>query len=103
MFLSSVDDPTTRVQVTTEGGAEPVWGSDGRSLIVRSGPSIVSLTLSLEPGIEIKQRTVLFPERYRRGAPDRVVDVNPPNGSYVALARDETRKEESKGKTRGGS
>ena len=93
VYVSSVDDPATRVQVTTDGGAEPVWGSDGRSLIVRSGSSIVSLTLSLEPRIEVKQRTVLFAERYRRGAPDRVVDVNPRNGSYVALARDETRVE----------
>ena len=67
-----------------------MWGSDGRSLIVRSGQSIVSLALSLEPRIEVKQRTVLFPERYGRGAPDRVVDVNPRNGSYVALAHDET-------------
>ena len=90
VYVSRVDDPTTRVQVTTDGGAEAVWGSDGRSLIVRSGQSIVSLALSLEPRIEVKQRTVLFPERYGRGAPDRVVDVNPRNGSYVALARDET-------------
>jgi serine/threonine-protein kinase len=93
VYVSSVDDPTTRVQITTEGGVEPVWGSDGRSLIVRSGSSIVSLTMSLEPRIEVKQHTAMFPERFRRGAPDRIVDVNPRDGSYVALTRDMTRLE----------
>jgi serine/threonine-protein kinase len=92
-YVSSVDDPTTRVQVTTEGGAEPLWGSDGRSLIVRSVSGIVSLALSLEPRIEVKQSTVLLAERFRRGAPDRVFDVNPRTGSYVALVSDETRVE----------
>jgi serine/threonine-protein kinase len=93
-YVSSVDDPSTRVQVTTNGGGEPVWAADGRSLIVRSRRvEIESVALSLNPTIEVKGMTALFPERYRRGAPDRASDLNRKTGEYLALLRDESKQE----------
>jgi serine/threonine-protein kinase len=92
-YVSSVDDPTTRVQVTTSGGGEPVWAADGKSLVVRSRRSdIESVALSLVPRIDVMGRTALFPERYRRGAPDRAADLNR-KGEYLALKRDESIRE----------
>jgi dipeptidyl aminopeptidase/acylaminoacyl peptidase len=93
-YVSSVEDPSTRVQVTTNGGGEPVWAADGKSLIVRSRRvEIESVALSLEPRIEVMGVTALFPERYRRGAPDRAADLNRKTGEYVALLRDESKRE----------
>jgi serine/threonine protein kinase len=93
-YVSSVDDPTTRVQVTTDGGGEPVWAGDGKSLIVRSRRmEIESVTLSLMPRIEVTRTNALFPERYRRGSPDRAADLNRKTGEYVALKRDESIRE----------
>ncbi|HEX6941882.1 MAG TPA: protein kinase [Gemmatimonadaceae bacterium] len=93
-YVSSIEDPATRVQVTTNGGGEPVWSADGKGLIVRTRQRSVALVnLSLTPRIEVTRSTVLFPERYRRGSPDRFADVNRRTGEYVALARDDTKRE----------
>jgi Tol biopolymer transport system component len=93
-YVSSIEDPATRVQVTTNGGGEPVWSADGRGLIVRTRlGSIALVSLSLTPRIDVTKNTVLFPERYRRGSPDRFADVNRRTGEYVAFARDETKRE----------
>jgi Tol biopolymer transport system component len=76
-YVSSIEDPATRVQVTTNGGGEPVWSADGKGLVVRTRSSNIALVnLSLTPRIEVTGNTVLFPERYRRGSPDRFSDVN---------------------------
>ena len=55
--------------------------------------NIELVSLSFAPRIEVMKHTVLFPERYRRGSPDRYSDVNRRTGEYVALARDETKRE----------
>ncbi len=92
-YVSSVEDPSTRVQVTTAGGSEPVWAADGKSLIVRAREGIMSVSLSLVPRIEVTRTALLFPERYLRGAPDRAVDVNRKTGAYVGFVRDSNTKE----------
>jgi serine/threonine-protein kinase len=92
-YVSSVEDPATRVQVTTNGGGEPVWTGDGKSLIVRARTGVVSVELSLTPRIEVTRTTPLFAERYRRGSPDRAADVNRKTGEYVAFMRDESTRE----------
>jgi Tol biopolymer transport system component len=93
-YVSSIEDPTTRVQVTTNGGGEPVWSADGKGLIVRTRQGSINIVnLSLTPRIEVTRNTVLFPERYRRGSPDRFADVNRRTGEYIAFADDESKKE----------
>jgi serine/threonine-protein kinase len=93
-YVSSIEDPATRVQVTTDGGGEPVWSGDGKGLVVRTRlGNVVLVNLSLTPRIEVTKSTVLFPERYRRGSPDRFTDVNRRTGEYLALASDGTKRE----------
>ena len=87
VFVTSVDDPSTKVQVTTDGGAEPTWRADGKTLVVRSG-ALLEITLSFTPRIEVTRRDTLFADVFRRGSADRSYDVMAKTGDVVALARD---------------
>ncbi len=88
VFVASVDDPTTRLQVTSDGGREPLWSGDGHSLIVRTpGASFTSIALNFAPSIAITRRDTLFADPYTVGSPDRAVGVSPRTGEIVALAR----------------
>ena len=87
VFVTSVDDPSTKVQVTNDGGAEPTWRSDGKTLVVRSG-ALLEITLSFTPRIEVTRRDPLFADVFRRGGADRSYDVMPKTGDVVALARE---------------
>jgi len=51
VFVLNIENPSTRLQITTEGGVEPVW-RDNHSLVVRSGASLVAISLGFAPRIE---------------------------------------------------
>jgi hypothetical protein len=86
VYVTSVTDPSTKVQITTDGGAEPAW-LDNTTLMARRSGEFVRITLSLVSGIEVKRRETMHADLYRRGAPDRAYDVLPRTGEVVALAR----------------
>jgi serine/threonine-protein kinase len=87
VFVLSIDNPSTRLQITTDGGVEPVWRSDSRSLVVRRGNSFVSISLGFTSGIEVTRRDTVFADPYVRGSPDRVLDVSARSGELLTLAR----------------
>jgi eukaryotic-like serine/threonine-protein kinase len=87
VFVVSVVDPSTRLQITTDGGAEPAWRGDGHSLVERSGSAFVSISLRFTSGVEVTRRDSMFTYKYLRGSPDRGFDVDRQTGGLVALAR----------------
>ena len=94
VYIASVADPTTRIQVSTEGANAPVWRSDGKTLIYSTSSHVVSATFSFSPRIEVVRRVSLFLNAYRSGAADRVFDFNPKTGEILVLssgARDRAR------------
>ena len=87
VFVVSISDPSTRLQVTTDGGNEPFWNGDGHTVVARSGGSFVAFTVRMTSGIELTQRATLFADIYPRATPDRGVDANMKTGGLVAIAR----------------
>ncbi len=87
IFVVSTIDPSTRVQLTTNGATEPVWRSDGRALVARSGAAIVSLSLGFTSGVEVTRRDSMLVDAYLRASPDRAIDVNRRTGELLTLAR----------------
>ena len=87
MFVASVDDPSTRVQITNDGAAEPLWLHDSKTVVVRRGTEFEAITLSFTPRIEVTKRATLVADIYRRGNPDRGYDVNLKTGELVTMAR----------------
>ena len=49
-----------RVQVSNEGGRQPLWGPHGRELFYRSGNGMVAVAVKTEPRFEIVSREILF-------------------------------------------
>jgi serine/threonine-protein kinase len=86
VFVLSMDDPSTRVQITTTGATEPAW-RDTHSLIARSSSSFVSISLGFAPRIEVTRRDSMFADTYPRGSPDRAFDISTRTGEVVTLAR----------------
>jgi hypothetical protein len=87
VFVASVDDPSTRVQITNDGAAEPLWLHDSKTVVVRRGTEFEAITLSFTPRIEVTKRDTLVADIYRRGNPDRGYDVNLKTGELVTMAR----------------
>lgn len=93
VFVASVADPATRVQITTNGGTEPIWRGDGKSLVVRSGAAFIALSLKFTSGVEVTRRDSLATDVYLRGSPDRALDVDRRTGELLTLKRSDSRRD----------
>jgi len=56
--------PGGQVQVSSGGGAEPVWSRDGRRLFYRDGRHLIAATVTTSPHFAVTGRTELFPDEY---------------------------------------
>lgn len=66
VYLRSYPDAGARIQVSVEGGAEPVWSKSGQELFFRNGDQTMAATLGLSQSPLVGKPQLLF-SRY---APD---------------------------------
>ena len=81
-----------QIQVSQEGGTEPVWGPDGRELFYRSTTSgqvqLMAATVRTAPGFAVVGRRSLFPVSDMIGtAPHANYDVSPDGRTFVMVRR----------------
>lgn len=69
VYLDSFPKPGNRMRITTAGGTEPRWSSDGRELFFRRGSAIHAVVLA---GMEVRSTMLLFDA----GATIRSYDVS---------------------------
>jgi Tol biopolymer transport system component len=86
VYVVSVDDPSTRLQLTTDGGNAPVWRDSATVMAHRRG-ALFSMSLSFAPRFEVTRRDTVPAFRYLTGGPDRWYDVSPVTGEFVVLSR----------------
>jgi serine/threonine-protein kinase len=55
-------------QISTEGGAEPVWNRNGRELFYRIGDKMMAVDITTQPSFSIGKSRMLFEGRYLPGA-----------------------------------
>jgi hypothetical protein len=70
VYVSPVADPPRPVQVSSNGGIEPVWNRAGRELFYRAGDRLMAA--SVRPNLTVEQPRMLF-----RGAFETGVDGRP--------------------------
>ncbi len=58
--------PGTGVQVSTDGGFEPVWSWDSRELFYRSGLDVVAVDVAPGPELVLSRPRRLFTGRFER-------------------------------------
>jgi hypothetical protein len=55
-----------KLQVSTEGGEQPLWSRDGRSIFFRDGRSVAAVRFEPGPPTALSPPVALFPDRYDR-------------------------------------
>jgi len=78
--------PGARVQVSVDGGSEPVWAANGNRLFYRGAQHIVAATFAATPTFAILSRTPLFEDTYILGrAPHANYDVSPDGSAFLLI------------------
>ncbi|HEX9724139.1 MAG TPA: hypothetical protein VGC53_07630, partial [Vicinamibacteria bacterium] len=80
IYVTPFPGPGGKLQISTEGGTEPLWSRDGRELFYRSGEKMMAVAISLEPELTPGKATLLFEGRYQTG----LVGANPASNYDVA-------------------
>jgi hypothetical protein len=78
-FASS--SPT--LQVSRNGGSEPVWARDGRDLLFRAGDGLMAASVQVGGEMRVGVPRVVLPASYERGTLDRANYDVMPAGRFV--------------------
>ncbi len=87
VYVRSFPEPGARVQVSVNGGAEPLWTTNGSRIVYRSGDMFMAAILATGNGISVTGREELFDDQYRSGAihPKPNYDVDRTGKRFVLL------------------
>jgi eukaryotic-like serine/threonine-protein kinase len=90
VYVRPFPGPGGRIQVSVDGGSEPVFTRDGRELIYREdvGPTsrLITAAIRTAPTFEVTARTPLFDVTNYIGAVDHAnYDVSPDGRSFVMI------------------
>ena len=67
VYVSPFPSPDGRVQVSTEGGTEPVWSRNGRELFYRWGNKMMAVEITVDPVLSAGTPRQLFEGRFEFG------------------------------------
>jgi Tol biopolymer transport system component len=90
VYARPLDGNGTQVQVSMDGGIEPVWGPNGRELFYRGGretaPELIVADLQTSPELSVKSRRSLFGVADMATAtPHSNYDVSPDGTTFVMV------------------
>ena len=91
VYVRRLDGTGGRVQVSLDGGTEPVWTASGRELLYRrlqqNTSQLMAATIDLSPEVRVAKRTTLFDATdYEPATPHANYDVSP-DGQHVVMVR----------------
>jgi len=87
VYVRSFPDMSSRLQVSLDGGTEPVWSPRGGELFYRNGPTMFAAEVRTAAGLAAVRRTPLFSSGdYAVGATYQNYDVEP-NGQRFVMVR----------------
>jgi Tol biopolymer transport system component/predicted Ser/Thr protein kinase len=64
VYVQPYPGPGGKWQISTEGGMEPVWNSNGRELFYRSGDKMMAVDIATQSGFTVGKPRMLFEGRY---------------------------------------
>jgi len=86
VYALDLATPGLRRQVTTDGGEEPHWSSDGRELFYRNVNRLMTTPVVGGPSLRFGNPTPLFEGVYTSGIETgRSYDVNPKTGRFLLV------------------
>lgn len=94
VFVRSFPDLEVKRQISSNGGLEPLWAPDGKTLYYRdaSGDQLMKVDFYVYPEIEISVPQLLFSGSFQgsSGPWGRNYDIFPDGQNFVMIAREET-------------
>jgi Tol biopolymer transport system component/tRNA A-37 threonylcarbamoyl transferase component Bud32 len=60
VYVRSFPDPSSKLQVSVAGGAEPTWSADGRRLYYRAGPYLLAARVAFTPTFTLLGRDTIL-------------------------------------------
>jgi serine/threonine-protein kinase len=75
-----------RHQISSDGGVEPAWAPDGRTVFYRTGGRMMAASVMLGTEVAVTRRDTLFTDAFLSGAAF-TYDVTPDGQHFVMLAR----------------
>ena len=82
VYVTAFPEPGGKLQISTEGGTEPLWSRDGRELFYRIGDKMMAVAMAAEPQLAPGSPTLLFKGPYLSGT--GTTGANPATGYDVA-------------------
>jgi eukaryotic-like serine/threonine-protein kinase len=86
VYVLAYPGPGGKWQISTEGGTEPVWNSNGQELFYRSGDKMMAVDIATRPSFTAGKPRVLFEGRYNP-APGTTpnYDVSPDGQRFLMI------------------
>jgi len=90
VYVRPFPGPGASVPISTNGGAEPVWSRDGRTLFYREGTTLMSVTFTSTTTLDHERPVALFTDRYEPapyGGREANYDVSPDGTRFLMVRR----------------
>jgi len=85
VYVRSFPDPSNRIQVSADGGSDPVWSRDGKQLYYRISGAMYEATLAPGPSFAVVARRRLFEKPITDSFNAASYDVGLGRGQILAL------------------
>ena len=69
VYVQPFPGPGGKVQISTEGGVEPVWARNGRELFYRNGDKMIVAAVETKPTFAAAKPKLLFERHYEASTP----------------------------------
>lgn len=88
VYLQPYPGPGERWLVSTNGGREPVWSTNGKELFYRTGSSMMAVSVEIEPLFTLGTPRLLFEEQYFSQDMAPNYDVLPDSQQFVMIRQE---------------
>ena len=86
VYVQPYPGPGGKVQISSDGGKEPLWNRNGKELFYRNGDKMMAVPVGLQPSFSVGKPEMLFEGRYRpTNASLPQYDVSPDGQRFVMV------------------
>jgi hypothetical protein len=86
VYVSAFPEPGRKIQISTDGGLQPVWSPDGRELFYLDGAERMTVaTVERSPTFRVTSRTSLFETAFDTRYPHVSISAHPDGERFAAL------------------
>lgn len=85
VYVIAISGEGGRLQISTDGGSEPVWGRDGKTLYYRANGIWIAASITTAPTLTVTKRTELFSDIFRWTGSSAAYDVSRDGRAFVLV------------------